>query len=462
MRQLFEVSSEGGAARALGDATGRVASPHLLPGDTAVLYTAYQKNWTSGDERVMALPLTPGGTPKVLVPEAADARYLPTGHLAFLRQGTLVVAPFDVKTLTLAGDEVPVLKNVAQTVATWNAMDLTLAGQWAVSAAGTLAYVANPTPSFPGSELVAVDRAGHVTPLGAPVNTYREHIEPSPDGSRVVMSIQTEKEVGLSVYDVARGALTPLLAAPDNSETIQPIWSKRGRIAAMVIKGGTTELVLFDAHSPSNLEVVANSAYFSPGSWSPDGQSLIGVLAGDIWVYSGTAQEQQLAPLTQTPANEAFPALSPDGRWLAYTSNASGREEVYVQPYPGPGKAIQVSSAGGRSPAWNPQGGELFYAELPQAGGPDWRLKQAAGPDWQMMSVDMTVPGSPGKPKALFAYQPASLPLASCSPINCYSVAPNGRQFYTQRMLPRAPAPVTHIRLVRNWLEEVKAKAPAK
>src|SRR5262249_55399956 len=156
--------------------------------------------------------------------------------------------------------------------------------------------------------------------------------------------------------------------------------------------------------------------------------------------------------LTHTRSAELFPVWSPDDRWLAYTSNATGRQEVYVQPYPGPGAAIPVSINGGAAPTWNPKGRELFYVE--------GRLGPLVNADQRMMSVDMANPAQPGKPVLLFSFSPTSLPLAMCDPTPCYSVAPNGQEFFAVRMLPRQPARVTQIRLVFNWFEELKRLVP--
>jgi hypothetical protein len=191
--QLFAVSPDGGEPLMLYESKFRVSSPFLVPRDAAVLYTEYEKYWTSGDERVVVLPLTTAAAPRVLVRGAADARYLMTGHLAFLRQGTVFVVPFSAESLEIRGGEAAVLKGVAQAVTGWSAGDLTLAGQFAISPQGALAYVASPIPSLPDSELVKVNRGGQVMSLGAPVDTYRGRIESSPDGATLAVPSNGEK-----------------------------------------------------------------------------------------------------------------------------------------------------------------------------------------------------------------------------------------------------------------------------
>ncbi len=147
------------------------------------------------------------------------------------------------------------------------------------------------------------------------------------------------------------------------------------------------------------------------------------------------------------------PEFSPDGRWLAYGSNKSGRFEVYVRPYPGPEPAEQVSIDGGMSPAWNLNGRELSFLTLS-----DQHLCQ------KMQAVEFAA-GSPpriGNPHTLFEFDRTDLML-NCAPVRCHDVAPDGQRFYTTQAVPAPPAPpVTHVSVILNWVEEPKAKVPAK
>ena len=171
-----------------------------------------------------------------------------------------------------------------------------------------------------------------------------------------------------------------------------------------------------------------------------------------VTVEEGQARVQ---PVIETPQKGGAADLSRDGRWLAYASNVSGRFEVYVRPYPGPGAAEQVSVEGGRSPAWNPNGRELFFLSL---------FSSAVDSTARMMAVDFA-PGSPpriGRPRVLFEYNRRDVQF-DCIPSRCYDVAPDGQLFYVMQSQTRPPRPVvTHINLILNWFEELKAKVPTR
>jgi Tol biopolymer transport system component len=435
---LMQVALDSGKVDRLYEPAGleRSVSPHLLPGDAAVLFTQYQKRWTSGDERVMILRL-PDGKPTPLLTEAADARLLPSGQIVFLRQGTLFVVDFDADALAITGSPRAVTKDVAQVVMSGISQDLTLAGQFAVSPAGTLAYVSSPVVSRPDSEMVGVDRAGRVTPLGGEPHAYQAGGSLSPDGTRIAVSLTTDQERRPYAFDLTRGALTPL-APSGKGEYVGRAWSKSNKVAFLIFEGGTTQLAIVNADNPSDVTRVPESDEFWPVAWSPDGARLIGVRAGDLWVYSPAATPP-LQALTTTPAVETHPSWSPDGKWLAFVSGASGRPEVFVRPEPGPGRDIPISTGGGTAVSWSRDGKELFYT-IPNA------VPEV------MMVVSMANPSKPGQPARLFTASDANLQL-SCNPGNCYAVGTGARQFVTTRDVPQPPRPVRQIHLVLNWLE---------
>jgi Tol biopolymer transport system component len=254
----------------------------------------------------------------------------------------------------------------------------------------------------------------------------------------------------LWLYDVVRGTLDTL--GPAGEETAWPRWTPDGqRVAFSQLSGGHGQLAWQRTDGATPVEVLAGDAG-TPSSWSPDGRHLALVKDGDIWVASVDGPKTSIQQLTRTPHTEWWPAFSPDGRWLAYGSNATGRFEVYVQPWPGPGPRLQVSLEGGTSPTWNPAGRELFFLSAKDQRG-----------TFEMMATDVrTSPTlSLGIPRSLFALSHSEL-LFSCGVALCYSVAPDGQRFFLLRQQPRAvPPPITQIRLVLNWTEELRARVAA-
>jgi serine/threonine-protein kinase len=441
----------GGVAAAVttvGDAELAHGQPWVLPGERVLLYTVHKRQWTWGDEEIVAYTLA-SGERKVLLRDAADARYLPTGHLVFLRRGVLYAVPFDVERLETRGPEVPVLDAVSQALTAGDENDTTGAGQFAVAATGTLAWLAGPVAPSEEAALVTVDRRGQVSPLPAPVRDYGPALRVSPDGRRLAVTIQTLTEAGLWLYDLGRRTLTPLTV---DGECFLPVWSPDGqRLVFNWLKDGRQSLAVQPADGTGVAQVLLVRGPY-PSSFTPDGGQLLGVSAsGDIMVGTMQHGRATVQPLTQTPATEQGPELSLDGHWLAYGSDVSGRFEVYVQPYPGPGPRVQVSIDGGQSPAWHPNGHELFYTTLLDPAGKR-----------RMMAIEFEAGTPPriGTPRPLFDYDPRDLSLAAW-PVRGFDVAPDGQRFYVVQTRTSPPPPVvTHINVVLNWFDELKAKVP--
>jgi serine/threonine-protein kinase len=428
--------------------------PSLLPGDVALMFTVRKRERTWGDEEVVAQVLA-SGERKVLLHDATDARYVPSGHLVFLRRAVLFAVAFDPVRLEIRGESVPLLDGVAQALVSRHSYDITGAGQFAVAPNGALAYVAGGALSYPDARPVAVDREGRVSPLPAAVRPYGPGVKLSPDGQRLALTVRGLTDRPLFLYDMARGTLTRLTPG---GEAHPWLWSPDGeRIAFNWLTDGVRHLAWqrTDGSAPPT-RLVRDAGFLS--SWSPDGERLATVKSNgqntDIWMASLDDSKVTLQPFTRTPHSEGWPEFSPDGRWLAYASDDSGRVEVYVQPYPGPGPRTQVSVNGGTSPAWNPAGRELFFVTARDpAQAPEAR---------QMMVVDVRT--SPtlrlGAPRALFSFSSREVGFVG-SPARCYDVSRDGQRFFAiqgGRFSP--PPPVTHIHLVQNWLEEVKARVP--
>ena len=429
--------------------------PWPLPGGHALLYTVRKRLWTWGDEEVVAQAL-PAGRPKVVLENAVDARYVSTGHLVFLRQGTLFAVPFDLDRLEVRGAPVAIVGPVAQALTAAHVFDITGAGQFAISARGTLAWVTNPAVPGLTSQLVKVSRRGEVAPVPAPARNIGA-VRLSRDGRRLALEVGTGSGLDIWIYDVGRGSLHPVMR---EGEAQWCAWSPDGRLFFGWLHDGRRSVASLPADSDGTVrpQVLLSAPYVFPASFTPGGE-LVGVRDDrEIVGLSAEDEHARIAPLNHTGQAAGWPEFSPDGRWLVYGASLADdaapvtvRTEVFVAPYPDPGPAIPVSVGGGRDPAWNPNGRELFYATLLDRNGRG-----------SMMAVDFT-PGTPprvGRPRRLFDFEVSDLAFA-CAPLRCYGVAADGQHFYTARYakLP-PPQMVTHIGIVPDWLEELKAKVP--
>jgi serine/threonine protein kinase/Tol biopolymer transport system component len=425
--------------------------PRLLPGGEAILYTLAKTAFRWDNAQIVVRSLVTG-TQKVLIDDGADARYVPTGHLVFVRRGVLMAAPFDLPRLELTGGPVALVDGVMQSTNQPNTDTDSGAAQFAVADRGTLVYVTGGIAHDQERELVWVDRNGLfdlLTPL------RREFLAPrlAPDRKRIAVTTQPSGATAghrVWIYDLPRRMLTPLTTLDEAA--LWNVWSPDGaRVAFSSEVAGKLNVFWKSADGTGTSERLTTSEYLSPNSWSPDGKTLAFVqnhpaTARDIWVVDVGSSDRSPRPLMQTPASESFPAFSTDGRWLAYTSDDSGRQEVYVQRYPGPGPRVVVSTDGGTSPAWRSDGSELFYFKTL----PENYMRMMVAP------VKATAAGfSSGTPRKLFEGR-----YVMADPVRGYDVTPDGQRFLMVRPLDPPPEPATELVLVENWFEELKARVP--
>jgi eukaryotic-like serine/threonine-protein kinase len=435
---LQQVSEEGGTPQPL-TKVGRRGEPNhgwpeFLPGGKALLF-ARSPVYAAWNNAQIAVQLAGTGEPRNLV-AGSEPRYATTGHLLFARVGTLMAAPFDARRLELTGVAVPALEGVMQS-------NFTGAAQYSVSSTGTLVYIAG---GFSASEsrLVWVTRNGEEQLLPAAPHNY-QFPRVSPDGGRVAVAI-AEQEQQIWVYDLSRDTLTRLTFEGVTNNT--SVWSPDGKRIAFNSDRATGPLNLFwrAADGSGDVERLTTSDYLNaPSSFSPDGQLLVfqdnnPETGRDIWVLRLSDRKAQ--PFLRTPYEDTAPKFSPDGKWLAYSSNESGRREIYVQPYPGPGGGKwQISTDGGQEPVWNPKGRELFYR---------------SGSKIMTVEVDTKSGFSVGKPRMLF--EGPYLPTSASFPY--YDVSPDGQRFLMLKPTEQAQAAPTQINVVLNWFEELKQKVP--
>ncbi len=285
----------------------------------------------------------------------ASAAYAPPGYLLFLRERTLMAQGFDAGKLELTGEPIPIAEQVDRITARF--------ALFSVSETGVLVYRSGSSET---TQLIWFDRGGK--PLGTagpPANYGAPWL--SPDEKRVAFS-RPEPQSGnpdIWLIELARGTLTRFTFVP--SVNISPIWSPDGsRIVFSANRDGPMNLYQRAASGAGNDEALLKSDDSkAPNDWSADGrfilyQNLDPKTNWDLWVLP-LSGEQKPFPFLETDFDERQGRFSPDGKWIAYTSNASGEWQVYVQSFPASGGKWQVSTNGGAQPQWRRDGKELFY-----------------------------------------------------------------------------------------------------
>jgi len=366
---LSRVSSAGGTPQpltTLDEEAGEIAHwrPQLLPGSKAVLFTAWS-TLRSEEDFSLVVQTIPSGQRKIVQRGGYHWRYLPSGHLLYIHEGTLFAAPFDVQKLELTGQVVPILEGVL-------AYPNAVAAAIAFSQEGTLVYLPDVATTDPFT-LNWLDRNGETKPLLDVPGDYRD-VRFAPGGQRLAVEIREGARSDIWAYEWVRGTLTRLTF--DAANEADPLWSPNGD-SLVFFSGRERPGNLYWKRSDGSGEVQLltesrNVQY--PMSWHPTGKFLaISELERDpevnqnIWILALEGDDRsgwkpgQVTTFLNSPFAELYPAFSPDGRWLAYQSNESGQNEIYVRPFPDSGGKWPVSSGGGTIPIWSENGWELFY-----------------------------------------------------------------------------------------------------
>src|SRR6185369_7434091 len=308
---------------------------------------------------VVAQSLKTGERKPLLEHGVADARYVPTGHLVYMRLGDLTAVPFDLRNVSVAGPEVPVVGGVMQSVNSTVPISVdTGAGQYAFSSSGTLAYVAGALhPDYEG-EVQWIGRDGSIEPIPLPARPY---FLPrlSPDGGDLAIGTYGLRDQNLWRYNFQKKTLTRLTF---EGRVEEPLWSPDGtRIVFASSQKGFQNLFLIPADgSAKPAQLTSGDALLLPGSWTADHAALVLGDPNDIFLLPLDGS-RKLQPLLNMPSTERMPQLSPDGRWLAYISDETGRNEVYVQAFPGLGGKRIISTDGGTEPGWSRDGRTLTF-----------------------------------------------------------------------------------------------------
>jgi serine/threonine protein kinase len=432
---LHRISSSGGVQSpltTLDETRLEVAHkyPQFLPDQKHYLFLAQS---TRGENSAIYVGAIDSKETKLLVNARATARYMPPGYLLFLRDRTLMAQSFDANQLTLAGEPFPLAEQVAFNAVLGNAA-------FSVSDNGTFTYM---TGSIAGGQPALYSRDGkRLSSVGPPGEYFNLYL--SPDEKRVAVSV-SDPQTGardVSILDIASG--TPTRFTFSLAEDFLPIWSPDGtRIVFTSDREGAGNLYQKSASGAGNEELLFKSSNQRkwPGDWSRDGRFLIctsrsPTTKDDLWVLPMTGDQKPFLYL-QSPYNEDLPRFSPDGHFVAYTSDEHGRWEVYVQTFPASGGKWVVSANGGAQPRWRRDGKELFFI----------------APDRKLMAVDVKLEGSlfeAGVPKVLFQTNVVSYP----NPRNVYDVSADGQRFII--VTPPEETSSTPIAVVANWTTDLK------
>ena len=449
---LWRVSANGGEATVL--TTPDVAKhegdhvfPSVLPGGRGVLFTIIEAGRPDSAEVAILDPAT--GANRILVRGGSQPRYIAPGYLLYAARGTLEAVRFDLATLQVKGDATPVIQDLLMT---GNG-----AAYYAVSDQGTLAFVAGAAASQPPRALVWVDRQGREEPIPAPVRPYTI-ARLSPDGSRLALDAR-DQENDIWIWDFARRILRKLTDGPALDQ--YPLWSSDGqRVIYSSDRDGRSNLYVQSADGTGPVERLTQE---DTTQWAsviaPDGR-IVGAEFGSVTSFDlfvlpfanralrpdgSTPVIARTESLLREPLAQSNADISPNGRYMAYQSNESGRFEVYVRPFPNvSGGKWQVSTDGGTRPVWGRNGRELFFADGSQA--------------VVSVPVETSGPFSWGNATKLFGGVPFTVGVM----FRGFDVSADGRRFLMLKEQSEASAktPPPRIVVALNWVEELRATLP--
>lgn len=407
---LWQVDEGGGTARPLttldydgGERTHRW--PHVVSDGRGVIFTVGHAGATTFDEASLAVAELGEGTHRLIVRHGSDGRYVETGHLVWGRGGVLLAARFNLGERRLASASRPVHSGVA--------MAATGVVHATVSSNGTLVHVPGQAETL-RRELVTVDRDGRIAAHYASGEALEEP-RASRDGQCVVVSLRGRTS-DLWLFEFPRGALRRVTFEGEN---FAGIWGPAGHQLTYSSSrlGGPSDLYVL---APDRADVpallVASEFDKVASSWTADGSVLLFTeyhpdTGSDIWMLERASE--RVTPFVRTPFNEYTPALSPDGRYVAYTTDESGRPEIHLVTFPEATGKRQLSTDGGAEPMWSPDGHELFY----RSGDRLMRVDMSRGPE------------DAGVPTTLFEgrFERGTVTLAN------YDVVENGSRFLMVR-----------------------------
>ncbi len=457
---IMRVSSDGGEPQLVVKlGPGEAAyGPQVLDDGRLLLYSlATDSGSDRWDQAQIIVQTIASGERRIVLRGGSAASYLSTdavhgsGHLLYAVGNSLLAAPFDVARLELRGAPVPVIEPVTRSS---NSSLQSGVAHYAISATGMLAYLPGRSSGASLPKIVALAGLdGKIETLGVPAQPYI-HPRLSPDGRQLVVGTDDGKDANVWVYDLkAGGSLRRLTFGGRNQ---YPIWTRDGRFITFQSNRDGDEAIfrqLADGSGPAErLTTPAAGSAHLPESWSPDGKTLSlnilnsGTQDASVWTIT-TEPGAKLTAFVDTPAVEKHSAFSPDGRWVAYMANEGG-SDIYVQPFPPTGGKYQIAT-GGRTPAWSPDGKQLFFHSI--------GLNRFAVVDIRA-EQGLTL----GAPTSL-QIEDAVHPLTQRN----YDVTPDGKQLVivlppqAAQSAPGRRTPL-QIDIVLNWFEELSRLVPTR
>jgi serine/threonine protein kinase/Tol biopolymer transport system component len=435
---VARVDAAGGTPVPLTTVDGKETShrwPQFLPDGNHYLYFAHG---ASSPDSGVYLAALDSKEPKLLLRNDSNAIYAAPGQLLFVRDSTLMAQSFNLRSLELEGEAKPIADHVAVNTDTWR-------GILTASANGELLYQHGLAGG--GSQLVWYDASGKQGEPVLPETADYYWPELSPDGSKLAVDIEVNGLGDIWVIDLARHTKTRITFGPLTS--VEPVWWPDGKsIVFSYGPAGTSDsLYRQNADGTGNKEKLLET----PGiidyvfSVAPDGRYIAYMrhdpkssTGWDIWalpMFPDKSGEQKPFAVIATNFLDVTPSFSPDGKWLAYSNDETGRMEVYIQPFPGGAGRWQVSTAGGARPTWRNDGKELYFWSIDQ---------QLMAVDIQQNSANLQL----GTPHALFKASVVS------GPTGIYTASADGKKFVMNTVLPQSQSePLT---LITNWPADLK------
>jgi serine/threonine-protein kinase len=427
--------------------------PHVLHGSQAVLFTAYTGGGPE-NANIVAVSLKTRAR-KTLVRGGEMARYVVAangaGYLIYLHQNVLFAAPFDADNLAVTGIAQPILDDVSGIAATTKDFD--------ISQNGTFVYISGEGEQE--RSIFWLDQSGKTEPLH-PAPGFYNGLRFSPDGKRLVFGMGSDlSQENLWVQDLERNTSVRLTSLPGASHS--PVWFPDGKhILFMASNQPNPGIYWIPSDGGGQPAQLASLRLAYPSSFAPDARTLAFADGNPftgmkVWTAPIEGRSEQVRLGKTEPFVQALgfpmPAFSPDGHWLAYASAETGTSEIYVQPYPGPGGKIPISSGGGQFAVWSPDGRELFFI------GPNGDGKPV------VMVTDYRTKGgsfSPGKPRIWPQHQ--ILFKETGGPFQPYALAPDGKRFavllYPDATTERRNR--LHLTFLFNFSDELRRRVAEK